>query len=417
MRYLMLLGACLLTCFANAQKLPFTFNAKGLLVLSDADMVASAYIDGKLQTEPGIHDQLTLIAWGDEVSALQLNSIEVSNSVTNWVNALDIANDGNFAFVVDTRGALPRDIQQVSNVAEDLPMGKTLYAIDIRDLRRPKIIDSILVNEYPLSVDVNPVTGQLLIVGKEKGKEIVLVDWTNQGFGEIISPKVNVDQNGITHGSWHPSGTYFGITLEPSMQIAFFKLESQKITPLGKALKVGSYPGAATFSKNGKFYLVPNLRWDQGYNVKGSFIAVQFDEGGKHQITSEIEVGISPEGFALSPQGDLIAVSNMGTNFMPYDFPLFGESASLTLLGFDDQTGQFEFHDEKQWEGVLPEGISFDQDGDMLVTTSFDYLDLSERKGGISFWQINKQAGKPQLNNTGFKISLTRGSHYVRIIE
>ncbi|MCU0449701.1 MAG: hypothetical protein MUC97_07615, partial [Bernardetiaceae bacterium] len=80
---------------------PFRFDAKALLVLSDADMVASAYADGQLRTEPGVDDQLTVVNW--QPGAPTLRQLPVPNSVTNWVNGLAISPDGQTAFVVDTR--------------------------------------------------------------------------------------------------------------------------------------------------------------------------------------------------------------------------------------------------------------------------------------------------------------------------
>ncbi|MCU0445732.1 MAG: lactonase family protein [Microscillaceae bacterium] len=142
-------------------------------------------------------------------------------------------------------------------------------------------------------------------------------------------------------------------------------------------------------------------------------VIIRLDEQGNHQIQNKIAVGISPEGIAISPNGQWIATSNMGSNFIPFELPIFGQRASISLLAFDQNTGHIALKDEQTWEGILPEGISFDADGDMLVSTTFDYLDLSQRKGGIHFWQIVGD----KLKNTDFKISLTRGSHFVKIIK
>ncbi|MEM8908464.1 MAG: hypothetical protein AAGD05_11505, partial [Bacteroidota bacterium] len=322
---------------AWTQKLPFDFEAKGLLILSDADMVASAYIDGVLNTDPKVVDALTVVQWDTLASGIHCQELQVPNSVTNWVNGMDITEDGQTAFVIDTKGSLPRSMQKVKNVFEDLPNGNMLYAIDLSDLQRPVLLDQIRVGQNPLSVDVNPQTGELLVVNREKGNEINMVTWEGQQFGEIRSEALSGEERVATHGSWHPSGNYFGLTLEPTMEVAFYEVSATAIAPFGVAVKAGSYPGAASFSKNGRYYLVPDLKWDQSYATKGALIAVKFAPDGQHTLTSTVEVGISPEGFAISPNGKLIAVSNMGTNFMPMDFPLFGQKASITLLAFDEE--------------------------------------------------------------------------------
>jgi DNA-binding beta-propeller fold protein YncE len=410
LKKVMIFCLVLISVKTNAQKLPFKFDAKALLTLSDADMVASAYGDGKLQTEKGVEDAFTVIKIGQNIADFQSKSLEVPNSVTNWVNGLAISTDNKTAFVVDTRGGLPRKVQQVKNVFEELPPGKTLYAIDISDLSKPKVIAKTQVGATPLSVDVNRLYGSLLICGSEKGKEIIVVEWQNGKFGK----QTTFAQAGkVTHANWHPSGKYFGVTLENTKQIQFFSFEKGTVAQLGDPVSISGFPGAALWSPNGKFYIVPNLNWDKGYDKKGELIAIAFDEKGKHSITQKTEVGISPEGICISPNGHFIASSNMGTNFIPIELPVFGHKASISLLSFNQNTGKMTLLDTQEWEGILPEGITFDADSDMLAVTSFDYLDLTKRQGGVHFWQIENQ----KLKNTGFKVSVQRGCHFVKIVQ
>lgn len=401
------------------QKLPFNFNAKGILALSDADMVASAYADGKLNSEAGINDMFSTITVGDNIQDIKVKNIHVPNSVTNWVNGMTISKDQKTAFVIDTRGSLPSKVQQVKNVFEDLPSGNTLYAIDISDLTNPKIVSKIAVGSTPLSVDVNPLNETILIACAEKGKELVLIEWKNKKFGKLNTHSFKgATEQKVTHANWHPSGKYLGITLENIKSVQFFKVPSNsEITALGNPVNINGLPGASAFSPNGKFYIVPNLNWDKGYNLNGELICVAFDENGGHKINSTATVGISPEGIAISPNGKYIASSNMGTNFFPLEFPIFGQKASISLLQFDQENGTMTVADTKEWDGILPEGIAFDKDSDMLVVTSFDYLDLSKRQGGLSFWQIITEDNNIKLKNTDFKLTLPRGTHYLKLID
>ena len=401
-----------------AQKIPFNFEAKGMVVLSDADMVSSAYLDGNLKTENGVLDALTVVKWDSLAQNLRVRSLNVPNSVTNWVDGMDVSMDSKVAFVIDTRGSLPRSIDKIKSVRGELPKGNMLYAIDISDLENPFLLDRIKVGEEPLSVDVNPVTGELLIINNDEGNDINLIQWNGNKFGALQSFAFDSGNYNVTHANWHPSGKYFGATLEPKAnKVAFFERSEGGISQIGKSIKVGSNPGPARFSKNGDYYVIPDLKWNNGYDAFGALVAVKFSKTGNHAVSSTFDVGQGPEGFAFSPNGKLIAVSNMGTNPMPMDHPMFGDKASITLLEFDEDNGQFKFLDNKEWEGILPEGITFDAKGDMIAVTSYDYLDLTERKGGVSFWEITDQDGKPQLKNTGFKISVTRGSHYIKIIK
>lgn len=403
----------------SAQRLPFNFDARALLVLSDADMAASAYVDGILHTEPGVYDALTAIQIDSLAPQWTLQKLPVPNSVTNWPKGMALSLDHKTAFVVDTRGGLPRNVQQTKDLFHELPPGKYVRAIDISDPERLREIAHIQVPELPLAVDVHPQTGQLLVVSRSPGKEIALIDWTGNSFGQISVHDLALGTQVTTYGQWHPSGNYFSVTIESLQQVAFYRLTtSHGFEPLGDPVSAGSFPGATLFSKNGQYCIVSDLKWDRGYNLPGALLAIRFDAQGKHQVVAEQSVGISPESFAISPDGKSIVVANMGTNYMPIGFVIFGEQATMSLLSFDEQTGQFLHLDTQPWEGILPEGIVFDRDGDMFAVTSYDYLDLAKaRRGGVHFWAISSQEGKPlKLQNTGFSISLTRGAHYLQII-
>lgn len=70
------------------------FAGRYLLAISDADMVASAYVDGKLNHSPDAKDTLTVISLptsGQNPTIAQLN---VSNSVASWPNVIAVSSDG-----------------------------------------------------------------------------------------------------------------------------------------------------------------------------------------------------------------------------------------------------------------------------------------------------------------------------------
>lgn len=419
MKALIWFMAGLISMPAVAQRLPFSFKAKTLLVLSDADMAASAYIDGRLKRDEQ-HDALTLIQWSDSVQHIRTSRVQVANSVTNWVKALDVTPDQKVAFVAETRGSAPKGVEQVKNVSVDLPAGSRLFAIDLNDPTRLRLQDSVLVGSVPLTAAVHPTGKWIATVTREPGREITLVSWQQGKFGRIYSFPAETPPSSknrrVTDVSWHPSGQYVAVTVEDTHEILFYRFDSvtMSLSPWGR-LSTGSYPGAGQFTPNGRYYIVPDLKWDVGFDKPGALMAIRFDqEGKKHQLTATLPVGISPEGFAISPDGTRLATSNMGTAFMPLDSPLFGHSATISLISFDDATGQMHLLDEQAWEGLLPEGITFDASSKALAVTSFDALDLGgQHQGSLEFWTLTNQN---KLQKTGFKLSLPRGAHYVKLI-
>ncbi|WP_052330847.1 hypothetical protein [Rivularia sp. PCC 7116] len=79
------------------------FNGRALLIASDADMVATAYADAKLDRVAGIEDTLTAIDLPLDRKQPQINTLQVSNSVMSWPQIIATSPDGTKAYIVEVR--------------------------------------------------------------------------------------------------------------------------------------------------------------------------------------------------------------------------------------------------------------------------------------------------------------------------
>jgi hypothetical protein len=150
-------------------------------------------------------------------------------------------------------------------------------------------------------------------------------------------------------------------------------------------------------------------------NPKGEMIAIRFEpeSGNPPEVVSKAKVGLSPEGFALSPDNSLIATVNMRrTYFSPNLPPAWrGKSySSLSLVQFDRQSGQLTPVDEYGFEGLLPEQATFDTDGKSLAVVIYNYREQSPQTGAVEFWNVVSD-NQPKLERTGFKLDVVRGAH------
>src|SRR5687768_11805139 len=82
---------------------PITFNARGLVVVSDADLAASALVDGKLLRDNTSRDQLTTIKFPVERGSKGLGTALVSNSALGYSKTLAVSPTGTLAFVLENR--------------------------------------------------------------------------------------------------------------------------------------------------------------------------------------------------------------------------------------------------------------------------------------------------------------------------
>ncbi|MEM7550306.1 MAG: hypothetical protein AAF363_11550 [Bacteroidota bacterium] len=391
-----------------------TFDAKGIVVLSDADMAASAYIDGHLKLIPEDRDELTLISLDEFPAEYTISKLPVSNSVTNWTKSLDITQDGTIAFVAETKGQIDRKTKKVDNVFTALPAATSIYAIDLSKPDQLRIISSAEVGNVPIVAQLSPDGKHIATVIEEPGKEIVIVSWDGQRFGKPkhFSIGVSFDQKvRATDISWHPSGDYLAVTLEESKQLAFYAVNKKRtgIDLIGSPMAAGELPGAGQFTPDGKFYLLPDLN---GWVSDGYLLSIKPDfEKGQHQIVSKAQVGRAPEGFGISADGRQVVIANMQGSHFPYGSELWTNGSSLSLLSMDDQ-GKLVELDRKPFAGILPENVAFDKDGDMIAVAVYDYNDLGQKKGAVEFWKVSENS----LEYSGFKVSVTRGAHVLKVI-
>ncbi len=405
-----------------AQRLPFNFSAKGILTLSDADMAASAYVDGDLKTNSYEFDQFSAIKWHNTANDILVKSLNIPNSVTNLPKGLEISPDGKTAFVVSPRGSLPRTIQQVKNILTDFPPLSKLYAVDISDLNNPRLLDSIDVGQIPLSVDMRTNGDMLAIVTEQANNEVVLVEWKNNRFASVNKyPSGFSGKSRITDCEWDPTGKFLAATLEETNQIVLYYI---RIFPKGIAFKqfgepvtVGKFPGLGHWTPDGRFYIVSDLNWNTS-DIQSNIFSISFDmdEGRNHRLISTAKAGLHAEAFAISPDGQYIVAANIRESHRPINDPKFTAYSSLSLLRLNTEGG-LKTLGEYEFQGIFPQSVDFDAQSAMLAVTVFDYSDLNTKsKGGIEFWQLEK-GEKPALKHTGFKIAMPRGTHIVKIIR
>ena len=408
---------------------PITFEGDKLLIASDADMVATAYADAKLDRLAGIEDTLTVIDLPLNPNNPQIASIQVSNSVMSWPQIIATSPDGQRAYIVEVRSRPEDGIQELETI-EDMPEGKYLTVVDLTNSQQPKVIESVSVGRNPEHISISP-DGKLLAVNLEdKDKELLIVKLQPDGkLGERFYFPMSSEGRRTDNRTaiWHPSGKYLAMTQDINRRMGLYRVITAssgdiQVEPYGKPLEVGNHLGHPRFTADGKFLLVCDLKWSTqsiallNYlaNPPGEVISLHFapESAQPLQIVSRVEVGLSPEGFDISPDESLIAIVNMRRTYLPnYIAAWRGKPySSLSLVKFDSQSGQLTKVDEYGFEGLLPEQVTFDKSGQSLAVVIFNYRQPNPKKGAVEFWHV-VSGDRPRLERTGYKIDVVRGAH------
>lgn len=409
---------------------PLTFTGRALLVASDADMVATAYANGVLERVAGLEDTLTVIDLPLNPENPQIRQAQVSNSVASWPQIVAASPDGTTAYVAEVRKPPPAQVTAYDSI-EQLPVGSQVTAVDLAR-SQPIVRGTAEVGRNPDHLNLSPDGTLLAVTLDQPGQELKLIQIENGRFGQQFGFAI-FDSNGqpadVNAVTWHPSGRFLALNLN-NHAVAFYRVQRDRqgrpvLQPQGEPIQVGNWLTTGRFTPDGRFYLIPDVRWrtygirqlDYLANPRGTLIAIQFSETAQASIASTAEVGLGPEGFALSPDGSLIVTVNLRRTYLPNWLPAWRGKpfSSLSLVQFDPASGLLTTVDEYGFEGLLPEQATFDARGRSLAVVIYHYRQRSPKTGAVEFWNVIP-GQHPRLERTGYNVEVVRGAHDIVLV-
>lgn len=396
------------------------------LAVSDADMAATAYADGKLEPFEGAVDQITLFRDGQPVA-----TANAPNSVISWPQIIDVTDNGRRAYVIETRGSLGTDVEAVENAYTDFPEGRSLraYSIEAGNLEQIGMIDD--VGRNPQSVEVSS-NGAFLLVGTESdGAELAIVPLSEAGEPGAprvfdLDPPYKSDDAEPRIRTLHlsPDGTTIAANVG-NARVQFYSLATgtdglpEAVEALGPPIEFGVALAVGRWTPDGRFFLITDV------NSYDSTIAMLTQRGGQvhvvkppmgdtsARLVASSRVGRFAEGLELSDDGALVASIAMERTYLPELFFLEAwprrRTYLLTLLSLDAETGALTELDRIRAAGVLPEDVIFDATGRNLAVAVFHRRKGADRERGfIDFFSITESG---ELQAQGRTQAVMRGPH------
>ena len=415
--WLMLGGIAIGTAFAQT---PIQFNARALVAISDADLSASALIDGNRYTTPGTRDQITYISLPLNRNGQNMGSAFLSNSMTLTDKALAVTNSGRVGFVIEGRGPLGDSLGTIKGVS-DFPATSTMFVLDLSNPQKPAVKYKVPVGTSPTlaAVSLAPMGNSLIVASGEAGKELKLIEIDATGK----PTRVLTVGSPVPDVAFHPGGQFVAYTTAAGevglMKYAVDdKTKKPYVIAHGKPVKVGSLLGGGKFTAKGDYFVVADSKKapEAGGAGAGEVFVVQFsteDTPADAKIVSQIATGESPEAIAISPDGSAVAVVSSGQSYQPFTNAAAGKS-EVALYSLKE--GKLAAAGKAAIDGIMPQAIEFDKTGDNLAVGVSEYLDYGLRNGGIEFFKVTK-GDQPSLTKQPGRISVTRGVHAIRVVN
>ena len=160
-----------------------TFNARNLVVLSDADLSASTFTDGLLYREATAKDQLTSVKFPVDLGNT-VQSILVPNSAVNYSKSIAVPPTGGLAFVIESKTSPADGVKEIKDLAAE-HKGQRVYVVDIVNPVSPKLKFPFSIGTNPLSIDIYK--NELIISTEEMGKKLDTLTESVDKMSELLA--------------------------------------------------------------------------------------------------------------------------------------------------------------------------------------------------------------------------------------
>lgn len=416
--------------FNNSFGQNITFDAKGLVFLSDADMSAFSLIDGKLRKTENSVDQISTLTFPLTYgNADQIKSDKASNSVLESKSNIVISGDQKLAYILETKGETSFDTQSFEDVFAHFPAGKYATVVNIENLSQPKSLYRFPIGENPTSIAIDIKNEYLAVTCEEYGKEIQLFELDAAGKPQrIIKKPVNLPPGRIVDLVWHSSGDYLAYINQDEAEVGIIHVLRDgptsriiRLETVGDPVHLGGLPSLGKFTPDGKYFLLLDKKKElnnQDSDVKGELFVIHFNlenQDGKHYLLAKAEVGENPLAFDIHPEGNYVLVNNLEHSFYsPESNRGSGESSlSVLHLNFD---GSIENIKKFPIMGILPASTVFDKSGHNIAYSIYQYLTFGYSFGGIEFLKFSPLS-KEILTHQKGKIYVPRGINSLKVIK
>ncbi|EQB57276.1 hypothetical protein CGLO_02622 [Colletotrichum gloeosporioides Cg-14] len=318
----------------------------------------------------------------------------------------------------------------------ELPSSRKITVIDLIDLDRPAVVDTVEGFLQPSTVSVNA-AGDLVAVthtlaGSGVETPIALYQFQQGKLSLLSTPAIPDWPSGnlLMDAAFHPELDILALTDYSQPRLTLVRVIRQgsetKLERWGNSLSLETAPYTAKFTPDGRYvlsnamYVGPDIEAPRGTISSIRLEASQEQNGDPHHsIVSRAEVGVMPEGLAVSPDGLWAVTANLERSTPALDSPSQGFFSSLSLLRVEPANGTLSTVGTYAFDGILPEGVVFDSSSRFVASTTFDQYDGRIPGGSIDIWRISGDHADPtrvEFVKTSVSVPVVRGPHVIAMV-
>ena len=244
-----------------------------------------------------------------------------------------------------------------------------LYVIDLK-VSPPTHIATVQVGKQPSGLAISK-AGDLALVTNRADSSITVL--SIQGDQVKVADTVSIGEQ-VAAVAFAPDGKRAFAAKFPNHKVAVLEISGQKVTYAKTDMPVGQWPYNLDVTPDGKLALTADN--GNGGRSDGHIdtVSVIDLEATPPRVIDRVVVGEAPEGFVISPTGQIAVAMLLNGNDAPKNAWFYRPKGKVAVLKIDGKkvtkVGEVEV-------GGLPEGAVFSADGKYLYVGNFIDRDVS----------------------------------------
>ena len=318
--------------------------------------------------EPG-HDTLTVLDVSKPEAPKITATIPLMNSVVGPPTNLAITPSGEMALVANSVAPA------VEGWSHKLDPDNKVFLVDLK-ASPPKVIGTVTVGKQPSGLAISPKGDLALVANRADGTLSVL---SIHGKDVLVTDTVSVGApaDGVAGVAITPDGKRALAFKAAANKVALLTIDGGKVKYDKQDLATGIFPYNVAVTPDGKLALTADNGGGGSSDGNIDTVGVIDLEASPPRVIDHVTVGNSPEGLAISPEGDVaVSVQAEGSN-RPKNTWYYHPGGSIAVLKID---GKKVTNVGNITVGALPEGAVFSPDGSYLYVGNFIDGDLSVLK-------------------------------------
>jgi DNA-binding beta-propeller fold protein YncE len=333
-----------------------------LMVIGNDEKVTWDAAGRQIFMAPG-KDTVSIVEISDRESPKIIVNLPLTNSIMGPPTNLAITPDERLAILANSVNHVP------DGAGWKFVPDNKLYVIDLTT-SPPSHIATVEVGKQPSGLDINRAGNLALVTNRAdnsisvlsiQGKDVKLVDTVPMG-------------EQVAAVAFTPDGKRALAVKFPGHKVALLEVDGQKVTYTKYDMNVGLWPYNIGVTPNGKLAITANNGNSGAADGQVDTVSVIDLEAKPPRVIDHVVVGDGPEGFAISPTGEIaVALLLRGSNAAKTSW-FYNRNGSVAVLKIDGKkmtkVGEVEVRG-------LPEGAVFSPDGKYLYVGNFLDSDVS----------------------------------------